>query len=41
MSEDAIYHPGPFDRIFNDCVGVMDILEELLGSVLEIEDCEQ
>lgn len=35
MPDESIYHSEPFVGIFRDCVGDIDVLQQLLGSELE------
>lgn len=41
VSEEFIFHPGLFDRIFRGCIGGFDILDDLFGSDLEEEYYEE
>lgn len=41
MSEESFNRSGPFYRIFRNCFGGVDILEESLSSDLEDEDFDE
>lgn len=41
MSEEAIYHFGPFEVVCRNCIDDIDILEELLRFELDDYDWEE
>lgn len=41
MSEEALYHSGPFNIICMDCIGDMHIIDDFFGFDLEEKDFEE